>query len=443
MEEEIQLTTEEEYNLSLEQLLKSRWDFNFKNLELDHLQNFISTNNTTFLMQPQNEYLNNQFQQNVINFNVIDEFLSDESSETEQNVLQKSPSLTFISTKKQNVIKENQKTNGKQLNSTQEQQLNKTQQQIQQDSSQVQNKPFKPKKQMLREQMREYEMFQDNTGLTYYQRKKNFIQNMKEKDLLLDWDSFKKDDLIYEQSSFGAARRKKKNKKQIDIIELPHPEKQPQQQNEYQKEAKSYRKIPRSQRSEINGSNSKNGNAMEEEEEPKVKSKSLQKEASSNIQQEQKQVQYKPFKRVTMIAVDKQELINRREDFLHYQFINEKKINTNNIYISSRAQAQIPQIRPVEEVRNTWILKDLDSILAYKNSSEYQKLEEYMNKFFGLRAPWQVFNILKLNKYNLKNSIDYCNMNSDFLKAYFLDKDNEKKKKQQKRRLGLEKKKYV
>ncbi|KAL4505501.1 hypothetical protein ABPG72_002563 [Tetrahymena utriculariae] len=443
MEEDIQITTEEEFNFSHDQLLKSKWDFDSKKLEFNHLQNFVSTNNITFLEQPQNEYLKAQLEQNVINFNVIDQFLSDEDSETEQKVLWKSPSsLTIISTKKQNVVKENQKTNGKQQNSTQEQQLNKTQQ-IQQYQSQAQTKSFKPKKQMLREQMREYEMFQDNTGLTYYQRKKNFIQNMKEKDLLLDWDSFKKDDLIYEQNSFGAARRKKKSKKQIDIIELPHPEKQQQQQqqqNEYQKEAKSYRKIPRSQRSEINGSNSKNGIAMDEEEEAKVKSKIQQKEIN-NTQQEQKQVQYKPFKRVTMITVDKHELINRRDDFLHYQFINEKKISTNNIYVSSRAQVQIPQIRPVEEVRNTWILKDLDSILAYKNSNEYQKLEEYMNKFFGQRDPWQVFNILKLNKYNLKNSIDYCNMNSDFLKSYFLNKDNEKKKKQQKRR--FEKKKYV
>ncbi|KAL4456643.1 hypothetical protein ABPG74_000750 [Tetrahymena malaccensis] len=440
MEEEIQISTEEEFNFSHEQLLKSKWDFDSKKIEFNNLQNFLSTNNTTFLMQSQNGYLKNQFDQNVINFTEVDQFLSDEDSETEQKALQKQPpSLTILSAKKQSLVKENQKANGKQLNSTQDQQLNKTQQ-IQQDQSQAQTKPFKPKKQMLREQMREYEMFQDNTGLTYYQRKKNFIQNMKEKDLLLDWDSFKKDDLIYEQNSFGAARRKKKNKKQIDIIELPHPEKQQQQQNEYQKEAKSYRKIPRSQRSEINGSNIKNENGIEEEEEVKVKSKSLQKEVSS-IQQEQKQVQYKPFKRITMFAVDKQVLQKRRNDFLHYQFLNEKKINTNNIYISSRAQAQIPQIRPVEEVRNTWILKDLDSILAYKNSNEYQKLEEYMNKFFGLRAPWQVFNILKLNKYNLKNAIDYCNMNSDFLKAYFLNKDNEKKKKQQKRR--FEKIKYV
>lgn len=69
---------------------------------------------------------------------------------------------------------------------------------------------------------------------------------MKEEDMLLDWDAFKKDDLLYEQNYIGGvSRRKKAKKKVVEITDQPTTL---PVFNTYAKEAKSYRKLPRSHR---------------------------------------------------------------------------------------------------------------------------------------------------------------------------------------------------
>ncbi|KAL4472360.1 hypothetical protein ABPG74_018309 [Tetrahymena malaccensis] len=305
-------------------------------------------------------------------------------------------------------------------------------------------------KKLLRQQIIEQEQDIDLSQLTYYQRKKNFIQKMKEEDMLLDWDSIKKEEKLYEISYISGASRKRKGKKrdqeQQNIQQIESSTAlQPQIQqtntqslannniNVYQKEAKSYRKVPRSSRYD-----NQNENKIDDDKAgPIVQEKDIAKDKLSEIEEENIIDQME----IIMEEVPLEELEMRKQDFKHQQFLKEKYQNKNYIYISSKAQAAIPQIRPIEDVRNSWVLKDLDSLLAFKKSPEYDSLELYMNKFFGVRTPQQVFSILKQNNFNLKNAIDYCNMNSAYLKDYYTFKDLEAKKKLNKRR--AEKKSYL
>lgn len=71
---------------------------------------------------------------------------------------------------------------------------------------------------------------------------------MRESNVLLDWDEYKRNDELYEYTSVGgASRRKKKSKEEFDIIDLPTPI---METISYNKEAKSYRKVPRSVKAE-------------------------------------------------------------------------------------------------------------------------------------------------------------------------------------------------
>ncbi|KAL4463046.1 hypothetical protein ABPG72_009189 [Tetrahymena utriculariae] len=305
-------------------------------------------------------------------------------------------------------------------------------------------------KKLLRQQIIEQDQDIDLSQLTYYQRKKNFIQKMKEEDMLLDWDSIKKEEKLYEISYISGASRKRKGKKrdqdqqnsqQIESSTALQPQIQQtnnQSQtnnniNVYQKEAKSYRKVPRSSRYD-----NQNGNKIDDD---KVGHGIQEKDITKDKLSENEEENIIDQMEIIMEEAPLQELELRKQDFKHQQFLKEKYQNKNYIYISSKAQACIPQIRPIEDVRNSWVLKDLDSLLAFKKSPEYDSLEQYMNKFFGVRTPQQVFSILKQNHFNLKNAIDYCNMNSAYLKDYFSFKDLEAKKKLNKRR--AEKKSYL
>ncbi|EAS04202.1 hypothetical protein TTHERM_01266080 (macronuclear) [Tetrahymena thermophila SB210] len=281
--------------------------------------------------------------------------------------------------------------------------------------------------------------------LTQYQKKKILIEQLKEANILLDWDCYKKQNVLYEYSNQqgGASRRKKGKYSEIDIIDLPNPnfetngavnssyavtkEKERERESKRQKQNSKSSSNENQQKAKFVNFSSDDTDVVEN-----IKTKSSLK----FIQEEEGPI-------IEAIEVEEEELLQRQKEFRQNLFkMGRCTIPCNKTLVSSQVQAIIPQIKPIEEVKETWVLKDLDQLLQFKNSEQYNKLEIYMNQAFGVRKPEEVFNILKLNNYDLKQSIDYCNYQRDFLIDVFKNKDLERKKKLSSKR-KLEKRDYI
>ncbi|KAL4474465.1 hypothetical protein ABPG72_007864 [Tetrahymena utriculariae] len=303
-------------------------------------------------------------------------------------------------------------------------------------------KLYKKKSQIQKNEQNQQE--EEGQNLTQYQKKKILIQQLKEANILLDWDSYKKQNVLYEYSNpqGGASRRKKGKYSEIDIIDLPNPHFETNGAVNSSQAAATREKERESKRQKQNSKLSSNPNQQKRK---SINFSSDDTDVVENIKTKSslKYIQEEEGPIIEAIEVEQDELLRRQKELKQNLFkVGRCTIPCNKTLVSSQVQAIIPQIRPIEEVKKTWVLQDLDQLLQFKNSEKYNQLEMYMNQTFGVRKPEEVFNILKLNNYDLKQCIDYCIYQRDFLSDVFKYRDQERKKKLNNKR-KLEKRDYI
>ncbi|KAL4429548.1 hypothetical protein ABPG74_014323 [Tetrahymena malaccensis] len=455
--DDIQQISEEEYYSSTYSM------FNNKQI------NCIGYDQLVFVANyPTNNMINSKIQEskgNPINFNALDDMETEsELSEEDTYVIKKlnheklklSTNQEFqkTSSQKNNIYSQNhdnQVLQGQESKKQQQDLINIKQDQIQSElhennDSKLEsfNQNFKLQKKKSQLQKNEQNQQEDESQiLTQYQKKKILIEQLKEANILLDWDCYKKQNVLYEYSNpqGGAQRRKKGKYSEIDIIDLPNPHfetngaqnssqvvtKEKERENKRQKQSSKLPSNENQQKTKFVNFSSDDTDVVEN-----IKTKSSLK----FIQEEEGPI-------IEAIEVEEEELLKRQKEFKQNLFkLGRCTIPCNKTLVSSQVQAIIPQIRPLEEVKKSWVLQDLDQLLQFKNSEQYNKLEGYMNQAFGVRKPEEVFNILKLNNYDLKQSIDYCIYQRDFLFDLFKNRDLERKKKLSNKR-KLEKRDYI